>query len=200
MLPCLALKWFQSFHNSKKKVGSSEPERFFLSYRGEAAVPNSFTSTYSIGFGDPPLEKCAIGGLGPLIINKLPYGSKNVYRPGVPPGAPLIGDPGSVYSPYLLQRSSAHFAKVAAFSKRSGKVIFALNRESDVLLALVQPNDSKAGMSWDQVRDKLVSVATDDAVFLDGSDSALLVLKGVFVIQQDEIKNELTTVGLGFRK
>jgi hypothetical protein len=146
------------------------------------------------------LEKCGIGGLGPLIVGKLPFGPVNKYRIGVPAEAPVVGEAGPKYFPYLVQRSNAHFGDMAKLSKRSGKVVFALNRQSDVLLVLVQPNGSDSGLTWEQLRDKLVSIDADDAVFLDGSDSAMLVVNGTPIVHQDETKDELTTVGLGFRK
>jgi hypothetical protein len=63
----------------------------------------------------------------------------------------------------------------------------------------VQPDGAPTGLTLDNLRDKLASVGTDDAVFMDGSDSAMLVVDGVFHIRQGENKDELTTVGLGFR-
>jgi hypothetical protein len=181
------------------KLGNSEPERFFVSYRGYPAPPSSFTSSFTIGFGDPPDEACGVGGLGPIIIDDLPYGAVNRYRKGVPAGAPTVGDPNPVFKPYLVQRSSRHFAYMDGLGPEIGKVVLALNRKADTLLVIVQPNDAEPGIRLETLREKLVAVGTNDAVFMDGSDSALLVVNGVFHVLQAENKDELTTIGLGFR-
>jgi hypothetical protein len=53
-------------------------------------------------------------------------------------------------------------------------------------------------MTLDALRDKLLAAGCDEAVFGDGSDSALLVVGGTTMIAQGEDKDEATTIGLGF--
>jgi hypothetical protein len=180
-------------------AGSAEPNRFYVSYNGPAPIPMRFTTTYSAGQGNPPLEVSGMGGLGPLILNGLQYGTGNRYGPGVPAGAPAVGDPGPEHRPFLIQRNNYTYVDMAARGPEVGKVALAIHRESDMVLVLVQPDMAPTGMTLDQLRDKLAGVGTDDAVFLDGSDSAMLVVNGIFHVSQAETKNELTTSGLGFR-
>lgn len=179
--------------------GNPEPNRFFISFNGPAQVPNSFISSYSIGQGNPPLQVAGMGGLGPIIIDRLPFGQGNLYRAGVPAGAPAMGEPGPEFRPFLTQRNNNTYIAMAARGAAVGKVALAFNRANDVMIALVQPDQAATGITMDRLRNKLVSVGTDDAVFLDGSDSALLVIDGTFHISQNEEKDELTTAGLGFR-
>jgi hypothetical protein len=67
-----------------------------------------------------------------------------------------------------------------------------------MLLALVLPDDAAPGMELDVLRDKLVGVGVEDAVFMDGSDSALLAFNGRIVIHNGSTKDQFTTVGLGY--
>jgi hypothetical protein len=41
-------------------------------------------------------------------------------------------------------------------------------------------------------------VGVDDAMFMDGSDSALLATNGSIVIHQGATKDQFMTIGLGF--
>ena len=179
--------------------GNAEPNRFFASYNGPAPVPLRSTTSYTMGQGNPPLEVAGMGGLGPIIIGGLKFGSGNLYRAGVPAGAPAVGEPGPAHRPFLIQRNNNTYVAMASRGPEVGKVAFAVHRDSDMLLVLVQPDGAPTGLTLDNLRDKLASVGTDDAVFMDGSDSAMLVVDGVFHIRQGENKDELTTVGLGFR-
>ena len=183
-------------YKKKRIAGTSEPNRFYISYDGPAPIPMRSSSAYNFGFGDPPTSAfSALGGLGPIIINKLKYGINNQYKSGVPGGAPPVGPPGPVYEPYLVQRSNATYAAMAAKGARVGKVAIALSRDYDILLVLVQPDGAPSGISLDGMRNKLVSVGTDDAVFMDGSDSAMLVHNGVFLVSQGDNKDETNTIG-----
>ena len=49
-----------------------------------------------------------------------------------------------------------------------------------------------------RMRARPLAVGIDDAVFLDGSDSVLLVVNGTFHTSQGTNKEEATTIGLGF--
>jgi hypothetical protein len=180
--------------------GTSEPKRFYVV---ERAGPQKKKSDYfEFGFGDPPIGpgygSAGLGGLGPVIINRLKFGDGNLYRQGVPPGAPLQGDPGPKYRPFLVQRNNNHYRGLAKKGKRTGKVVMAICRSADKMLLLVQPDGVPIGISLDDLRDKLAQVGVDDAIFLDGSDSAMLMINNKFHIRQGENKDELTTIGLGF--
>ncbi len=50
----------------------------------------------------------------------------------------------------------------------------------------------------DSLRDKLHNVGIDNAVFLDGSDSAMLFYNNTFMIRQGPNKDETNTIGVGF--
>ena len=67
-----------------------------------------------------------------------------------------------------------------------------------MLLVLVQSQGGRSGMTLDALRDKLIAVGCSDAVFGDGSVSAMLVAGGRTLIAQGEDKEEATTIGLGF--
>lgn len=179
--------------------GSPEPNRFFLSFNGLPSPPQNFTSTITVGQGNPPLQIAGMGGLGPLIIGRLPFGHGNLYRAGVPTGAPPMGEPGPTFRPFLVQRNNNTFVAMASRGAQVGKVALAINRFEDIVVLIVQPDNAPTGTTLEGLRDKLSAVGTDDAVFFDGSDSAMLVLNGAFHVAQAESKDELTTIGLGFR-
>jgi hypothetical protein len=68
----------------RRVAGDSRPQSFWF---GQMAAPMSdaWGWTYASGQGNPPTGGqvlAAIGGLGPLIISTLQYGSGNVYRSG----------------------------------------------------------------------------------------------------------------------
>jgi hypothetical protein len=73
--------------------------------------------------------------------------------------------------------------------------VAALSRTEEVLLVLVQPDGVTPGMDLDVLRDKLGAIGIDDAVFLDGSDLVLLVVKGAFHVTQGNDNEEATTIG-----
>jgi hypothetical protein len=160
---------------------------------------------YVAGLGDPS-GGCAIGGLGPVIITgphgRVKYGHGNVYKPEtvVPPGSappPPAHDPGP-YWPYLLQRNSEAFQSMASKGVKKGKVVLAYCANEKKLLLLVLPDASPTGVSMEVLRDKLWDLGVDNAVFLDGSDSAMLCIRTNMVIPPGSRKDEFTTVGLGF--
>jgi hypothetical protein len=186
---------------SSRLVGRSAPTMFYFA---QLAFP---VGGYSFGSGDPPANGSAltsVGGLGPMIINGLRYGSVNMYAAGVPAGAPSTGDPGATYGPYLIQRSNATYK---AFNDRGasvGKVVFAWASAQKRFLAIMQPNGI-TGVTLDALRDKLLSVGIDNAVFGDGSDSVSFYQNGPnfqggsFIVRAAEDKDETNTVGLGFQ-
>jgi hypothetical protein len=177
-------------------AGSSETERFFIAW---GLFPPRLDYEYRFGFGNPPfLSAEAIGGIGPLIISRLKYGTRNVYGQGCPAGAPVTGPPGPTFAPYIVQRSSSQFTAALSTGNTTGKVAVALCRDAQKILLLVQPDDAATGISFNSLRDKLAGVGVDDAVFLDGSDSVLLMIRGSWHIRQGDNKNEGTTTGIGF--
>jgi hypothetical protein len=140
----------------------------------------------------------AVGGLGPIIIGGLSYGVGNLYRAGVPAGAPATGPVSAPHLPYLVQRNNNHYASMLGRGASVGKVVVAINRRQEMLLAMVQRSGGSAGMTLDTLRDRLLAAGCDDAVFGDGSDSVLLVVGGATMIAQGSDKDEATTIGLGF--
>ncbi len=50
----------------------------------------------------------------------------------------------------------------------------------------------------DALRDKLAGVGVEDAVFMDGSDSASLALNGRIAVHNGGFKDQFTTVGVGY--
>ena len=187
--------------SGKVIAGKSEPARFHVSVQCPINTAPS-SACYTFGQGDPPTRGSGLGGLGPLIVARLSFGIGNHYAAGTPPGAPATGKPGAVHSPFLLQRNNNTYAAMAARGKGVGKMILAVNRTENMLLLLAQPHypaTSAGGMHLDEIRDRLARAGVDDAVFMDGSDSAILWMRGMFLISQGEDKDELTTIGLGFR-
>ena len=48
-------------------------------------LAHDYVGGYTFGQGDPPLSASrGVGGLGPIIINKLPYGIGNRWRAPAP--------------------------------------------------------------------------------------------------------------------
>ena len=185
--------------------GRSEPDRFHVAYNVTWAAPLPavhYHPTYRFGQGDPPTgtggADMALGGLGPIIIGGLQYGAGNLYRTGVPAGAPVAGPVPPHYLPFLVQRNSSHYISFQGRGASVGKVAVAINRTQDILLILVQSHGGSSGMTLDSLRDKLVATGCEDAVFGDGSDSVMLVAGGMTLIAQGEDKEEATTIGLGF--
>ena len=177
--------------------GSSRPDHFFVA-REAINYPNP-SDAYTFGQGDPPLASdAALGGLGPLIINRLKFGIGNIYRQGVPANPPRTGEPGPRHRPFLAQRNNNTYANFAGMGDLRGKVVLALCRAARKILVLVQPEDPPTGISLDSLRDKLASVGVDDAVFMDGGNSAMLVINNRLHVHMDADKNELCTIGLGF--
>ena len=137
-----------------------------------------------------------IGNLGPLIADNLPYGVGNDYLPKH--SGPPTGDPGPALSRYLTQRNDNLTRDVASRPPPLGKTIVAYHRHADALLVGVQPDGTPPGQSSLQLRDALRTAGFSDAVFADGSDSAMLWYKGRCIVRPGEWKDELMVVGLGF--
>ncbi len=191
--------------------GSSEPDRFFIA-EGTQMFPASPGHTLppfflKFGLGDPPLLRAALGGMGPIIVNGLKYGNGNLYGPGVPPGAPSTGNPGTTYEKFLIQRNSNHFVSMIGLGASKGKVGVAIDSKEEIILIFAQDDDASTGITIEDLRDKLAAVGTKTAVFGDGGSSVMLyeeamstpVRLAAYVIKQSGRKNKRCTIGLGFK-
>jgi hypothetical protein len=174
--------------------GRPAPDLFYLD---NAAGP---LYGYSFGFGDPPSTGvlAAVGGLGPLIIGGLRYGVGNLYKPGTPSSAPATGAPPAQFAGALVQRNNNTYVSAAAKGPRTGKAVIARSSGEGKLIILVQPHAAPTGISHDNLRDKLFALGVDDAVFLDGSDSVMLMVDGVWLVRQAARKDQTNTIGIGF--
>lgn len=173
-------------------AGRSAPSMFFLA--------NYFNQepSYTFGFGSAPTDvDCALEGCGPIIINKLPYGKVNKYKDGRQ--GRLIGEPNAENKPFLDQRSNATFKAVAGRSATSGKTVIAHSKKHRILFIIVLQDGVSPGMSINSLRDSLFSLGIENAVFLDGSDSSLLYVDGSPIIDAGSNKDELNTIGIGFK-
>jgi hypothetical protein len=173
--------------------GKSEKEMFYVAW------VDGPLGGYSFGKGDPPGDTTsAIGGAGPLIIGGLRYGVKNQYRQGAPAGLPVVGEPEPKFKHLLEIRSNRTYASLAEGGVGVGKVIVGFGR-GELPLKIVVQRDGVEGVTLDAIRDKLFHDGVANAVFLDGSDSALLFANGRFYVQQGTFKDRTNTVGIGFQ-
>ena len=64
--------------SASRTTGRSAPSLFYVAYK----------PGYEFGFGDPATAgmAAAVGGLGPIILNGLKYGTGNKYKPGTAAG------------------------------------------------------------------------------------------------------------------
>ena len=171
-------------------TGTPEPERFYMAYDEEAG--------YTFGQGEPPPGvDAAVGGLGPIIIDGQPYGVGNEYRDGVPQGAPETGPPGDAYAPFLTQRNNNTYEAFADRGDSVGKTIVAHSSATGQLMVISQ-QDGVAGRSLDEIRDALIAQGFDNAVFMDGSTSALLQTGDVLRTFPSASKDETNNVGIEF--
>lgn len=180
---------------SKKIItGRQAPLNFFI------ANDPSRPIKYSFGFGSAPTtSETAIGGAGPLIINGLPYGHFNKYRKGQPKGK-IKGEPTPENKKNLIQRSNSTFT---AFTKhvaapRTGITAIAHSSREKMLAIFVHPDNSGAA-PLTVFRDRLIAAGFDNAIFLDGSDSSMLIVENNLVSRQAPSKNKTTVVGIGFK-
>lgn len=174
-------------------AGVSEPERFHVAWT-EGPLGG-----YAFGKGDPPAETtAAVGGLGPVILGGLKFGAVNRYRKGVPAGAPPRGEPGMEFKPFLEVRGNLHYESFTGLGASLGKVVIGYGKGSQPLRIVVQPH-GVTDLSLDEIRDNLFNEGVENAVFLDGSDSAMLFANGRFYVQQGFAKNWTNAVGIGFQ-
>lgn len=183
---------------SKKVIaGRAAPLNFYIA--NSQSNPSS-SKPYSFGFGAAPTNvSAAIGGAGPIIINGLPYGTINRYKTGSPQGR-KIGQPTPENEKNLTQRSNATFT---AFTKhdaapRTGITAIAHNSKKKKLIVMVHP-DNSGDLPLQTLRSKLQAIGCDNAIFLDGSNSSILMVEGEFYARAASSKNKTNNVGIGFK-
>ncbi len=193
----------QVVENGRVVTGDSRPESFWF---GQliSPTPDQWAWTYAAGKGNPPAQQttlAAIGGVGPLIVGALPFGTIDRYRPGAPPGTvePLIGEPPPPARPYLIQRSNRTFQDVNSRPPATGKTIIAYCAVKRTLLVAVQPHGASPGQTHESITSALAQQGFEVAVFFDGSDSATLVFDGKLVVAPGDRKNRTIDIGVGFR-
>lgn len=153
---------------------------------------------YRFGRGEAPTKSdAAIGNLGPLVIDKLPYGSMNLYSPPKP-YAKTKGEPRDENAASLIQRSNLRFNAMSKLAAQTGKVSLGYRKDKAQLIILLQPH-GKGGISITQLRDLYIKLGIDSAVYLDGSDSVMLMIEGRMLVSQGSNKNETCISGIGFR-
>ncbi|WP_445358327.1 hypothetical protein [Microbulbifer sp. ANSA005] len=175
-------------------AGRPAPKNFHI------ANHSSHPKKYTFGFGQAPTNAdAAIGGAGPIIINGLPYGPTNLYKKGAPKGK-LVGQPSKENAPNLIRRSNATFK---AFSNhksapKTGMTVVAHHSTHKKLGLFVKP-DGRSNTTLEKMKNKLVSCGFDNAIFLDGSNSSMLMVGGEFYARQGVSKNKTNVVGIGFK-
>jgi len=186
----------QLIESSSVVAGRPAPLMFFVS---QGASPGF---TYRFGAGDPssasPGPLTAMGGAGPLIIGGLKYGNGNLYKPGTAAG-PGSGDPGATFVPNLIQRNNQTYIDFANRGPSVGKTVIAHCAAQKKVMILGNRDAAPTGITLDDLRDKLFGVGVENAVFLDGSDSVLYLVNGMFLAHPGKNKNRTIPAGLGFR-
>lgn len=186
----------QMFHFGKVNLPFVGPQQ-------QSAPPIPPSPTYFSGFGLAPTSilgqsvVASIGGAGPLIINGLQYGNGNHYRAGAPGATPVTGAPPAASQPFLTQRNNNTFISANGLPVGTGKTVLAANNARGRLLVCVQENGT-SGQRLSYIRDRLVALGFDQAVFLDGSDSSCLWHGGSWRISPGEYKDETNTIGIAF--
>lgn len=112
----------------------------------------------------------------------------------------MTGPPGAAVRDSLTQRNNQTFASVEQRGATTGKTIIAYHLHEQALLVGVQQDGRTPGQTYAAIRNGLITAGFSDAVFLDGSDSALMWFRGHSIISPGDNKDELMTVGLGFRQ
>lgn len=82
----------------------------------------------------------------------------------------------------------------------TGKVIFGYSDKYSTLAVIAQPDGVKNGISLGGVQDRIYASGFNNAVDFDGSDSATLLRKGVFVAEPGYRKNATIGVGIAMRR
>jgi hypothetical protein len=174
------------------KVIGGKPSNMYYVANNPSASPK-----YTFGKGTAPMSKAAIGNMGPLIINGLNFGPVNVYSP-IQPNAKRLGEPSPKHATHLIQRSNRRFSANMGLASSTGKVVIAHIQSKNILLILIQPHGN-IGISITGLRDLLSKLTINSAVYLDGSDSVMLMVNGKFLVRAASNKNETNVTGIGFK-
>lgn len=177
-------------HNNKV-IGGKSSNMYFVA-NNPSANPK-----YIFGKGSAPMSKAAIGNMGPLIINGLNFGPVNAYSP-TQPNAKRLGEPLPKHASHLVQRSNKRFSANMGLASSTGKIVIAHIQSKNILLVLLQPHGN-IGISIIGLRDILSNLKINSAVYLDGSDSVMLMVNGKFVVRAASNKNETNVTGIGFK-
>lgn len=154
--------------------GISEPNKAFLGFK---RLP---TPQIEIDIGDPgSFIVEGFGGLGPAIIkrNKGGTGLSNSL-------------------------SNKWYNALVAEGAKTGWPFVAISQSAKIILAGVKEHNKTATPDLNGIRDALFNAGFDDAVVLDGGDSALMHLKGrvpdPWILRPGPFKKRITTFGLKF--
>jgi hypothetical protein len=194
----------QVVQNGKVIAGDSRPDSFWF---GQVSLcPKGPAGCRFVAHKGDPLANstvlAAIGGLGPLIVEDLAYGDGNKYSLGAPPDVdePLRGEPSDAAKRYMIQRNNNTFIAQNDHSPETGKAVLAYNIEHDRLLVGLQADQDTPGIKIAQLALDLSNLGFDDAVFLDGSNSATLMVDGKVVVAPADYKDNSIVVGVGFSR
>jgi hypothetical protein len=178
--------------------GNSQPQRFYVSQTAGRSWKFGYGNPISVGTG------AAVGGVGPLIIDGLKYGPFHEYKftaeplPGGQPYKPKPNEPSVDDAKYLSERQSVHFRNFQEQGPRRGKTVIAYASAADKVLVVHQPEQANTGIDLADLRDRLAAVGVDNAVFLDGGDSAMLWVNGIWHTSPAARKNHTNIVGVAF--
>jgi hypothetical protein len=135
----------------------------------------------------------------------MPAGKGNLYRARV--AGPFEEDTGPKLRRFLVQRNDNIFSSLNERDEedyqpgKQGKTIIAWHeRESALLVGVVKDhNPNGAPETLVRLTHLLKAASFNEAVFCDGSDSAMLWYKGVMVIAPGKWKANAMNTGLGFK-
>jgi len=113
---------------------------------------------------------------------------------------PAYGEPNPRIMAKLIQRSNA---TMRVFDEqrgpRCGKSFIAFHEGRHVLLVGAVRDGAAVGVPLSTIAEKLAEAGFDEGAFMDGSDSATLVVRGELVVSPGTNENEQIPLGLGFR-
>ena len=174
-----------------KRHGKSSPLMFYIAQK--------IDYSWYVGQGDVP-EKgfyTGVGGLCPLVVNGLKYGTKNIYSKTLKDPV-LNGEPHPQHKSYLIQRSNRKYNDLYAGDNRAGRAGLGFDKNGNLII-IVQRHGAGGQISYDGFRDMFISFGCVSAVSVDGSDSVFLWYGGKFQFKAGETKNETQTFGIGIR-
>lgn len=157
-------------------------------------VVNDPLGGYDFGEGNPPqVGMSGVGGVGPIIINRLPYGVGNRCR--LPAACAPTGT-----------RAICRFGRAAKqryLCRATGQVDFdgkdhRRHQQESRQVADHGPAQRKDRTVIRRHQRGLMVAGCDNAVFLDGSDSSMLNVAGILEVPPGAHKNETNTIGLAF--